>query len=151
MCRKCYDKWKYKDFLNKIVVGSKKYKNYLERKRQLIKKRKGHDVIVEYKIARAGEGTITSQGYRRLPGKGHPNSQKASGCILEHVLVMSNYLGRPLRKGETVHHKNGNRLDNRIENLELFSSNHGPGQRVKDLYKWCMDFIQNYEKEIDKL
>jgi hypothetical protein len=53
-------------------------------------------------------------------------ADKSNRC-LEHRLVMSEFLGRTLLPGETVHHKNGDRQDNRIENLQLRVKRHGPG------------------------
>jgi len=91
-------------------------------------------------------GQSKQRGYIVLTAKhDHPNSNN-QGQILEHIYVMSEYLDRPLEKGEMVHHKNGIRNDNRIENLELCTKdNHPPGQRVSDMLKFCKEYIKKYE------
>lgn len=94
--------------------------------------------------AKNGTGTTTRAGYRQITRVGHANSG-ANGKIQEHTFVMSEYLDRPLDKHESVHHKNGIRHDNRIENLELWSRYQPIGQRVEDLLSWAREIILKYE------
>lgn len=81
-------------------------------------------------------------GYIRMvvPGK----NGKPSRDVFEHRYVMENLIGRVLYPEETVHHVNGIKADNRPENLELFSSRHGPGQRVIDKVAFAIEMLRLY-------
>jgi len=68
-----------------------------------------------------------ANGYFAIYKPEHPNAHK-QGYILEHRYIMSESLGRPLKKNEVVHHLNHDITDNRIENLELCTS---AGQHTK--------------------
>lgn len=70
-----------------------------------------------------GGRTITGEGYVWIKKPEHLNAN-SQGYVLEHRLVMSEHLKRPLTRAEIVHHKNGDRTDNRLENLKLLPSNH---------------------------
>lgn len=59
---------------------------------------------------------------------------------------MEYQLNRPLWPDETVHHKNGHRSDNRIENLELWSKWQPSGQRVEDKLAWAREILARYEQ-----
>jgi hypothetical protein len=67
--------------------------------------------------------TVDKDGYILVHVKGHPNSRKHTHYIFEHRLVMEAHLGRLLERHEVVHHKDGNKQNNAIENLQLFQSN----------------------------
>jgi len=64
--------------------------------------------------------------------------------VFEHRFVMEQHIGRKLLPEETVHHVDGNRSNNALENLELFSSRHGPGQRVIDKVAFAIAMLQQY-------
>lgn len=70
-----------------------------------------------------GGRLIDKDGYVNIYCPDHPNRRKHTPYILEHRLVMENHIGRYLHPREVVHHKNKDKADNRIENLELFSCN----------------------------
>ena len=65
--------------------------------------------------------TPVHAGYIGVRAPNHPEAM-ANGYALVHRAVMSNFLERPLDAGEVVHHRNGNRGDNRIENLQLLAN-----------------------------
>lgn len=82
------------------------------------------------------KGCVDENGYRVfvLGGK----------KVREHRLIMEKHLGRRLLPKENVHHKDGDRLNNDLGNLELWSTSQPPGQRIEDLLTWANGMIQVY-------
>jgi HNH endonuclease len=155
ICLKCYQ-INYR-LNNKEICYQRSRKSQLKRceyyrikRRENYRKKHGISLDDPFEKRKDGEGNIDSNGYKTITKRGHPNQMDAKGRIREHVFVMSEYLERPLTKNESVHHKNGDRLDNRIENLELWHKGQPAGQRIEDKIKWCIEFLNEYGYKVEK-
>lgn len=86
-------------------------------------------------------------GYVRVSSPGHPHAKGDGSYIPEHKLVIEKKLGRYLVPGENIHHLNGDRADNRIENLELWSTTQPRGQRIEDKVDYALEILALYAPE----
>lgn len=96
--------------------------------------------------------TITDDGYIIITPlkKDKKYIARKKNRMLEHRLIMSKHLKRKLKLNEYVHHINGIRNDNRIENLELWSSSQPKGQKVSDKIKWAKQILKEYKNYENK-
>jgi hypothetical protein len=90
-------------------------------------------------VAPAGSGYVDKAGYHKRTVRGR--------SMMVHRMVMEEHLGRALRDDENVHHINGDRKDNRIENLELWSTRQPSGQRIEDKVEWAIELLALYAPE----
>ncbi len=82
-------------------------------------------------------------GYVMVRVPGHPRAGR-SPYVFEHILVIEELLGRHLLPGETVHHRNGVKHDNRPENLELWVRPQPPGIRAAEAVAWARQILALY-------
>lgn len=92
-----------------------------------------------------GGRRLKTDGYIAIKDHSHPNSAK-DGYILEHRLVMSNHLKRPLETWEVVHHVDGDKANNKLDNLELL-----PKQSEHVVLQKMQVEIDGLRKEIKRL
>jgi len=99
---------------------------------------------------RSKEWRTGKDGYvsRWAPMSIHASS---GGLVYQHREIVGEMLGRRLLPTESVHHKNGNRADNRLENLELWVKAQPAGQRVDDLLAFARDILDRYESIATRL
>lgn len=97
---------------------------------------------VQSRVMPVGTGSMAAFGYRRIKVL-NETGQKTRWKFV-HRKVMEDHIGRPLLSHETVHHLDGDRQNNNLENLELWSSRHGPGQRVSDKIDFAKSILTEY-------
>ena len=117
-------KYKIKDrWVQRICQGcGKKFDariSYVKRGQMKYCSRKCQDFKGEKNSNWRGGKRITRKGYILIYSPIHPFADVNKEC-LEHRLIMENHIGRYLKSAEVVHHINGIKYDNRLENLKLF-------------------------------
>jgi hypothetical protein len=99
---------------------------------------------------RHGDPTFVTQRTNNPSPDGYIRIMVNQKGMVQHRYIMEQHLGRPLLKEENVHHINGNRSDNRIENLELWNTRQPKGQRIPDKIEYAIEILKQYAPHLLK-
>jgi hypothetical protein len=116
-----------------VIKARSRYGKFVQYKKGHMHMGKRGEISTGWKKGR----TISSEGYVYVYVPEHPRTSKKFPYVREHIVVMEKHLGRNLTYDDIVHHINGKKDDNRIENLELTTrSIHASKHRSKS-YSCC--------------
>jgi len=138
---------------NLMSIRFKGRKFSLETRHRLSATRKGKYTGAESHMWKGGRRKHT-HGYimqRLYSDDKYYDMVGKAGCVPEHRLVMARYLGRSLEQWEIVHHKNGIKDDNRIENLKLIGNNGEHNTQIEQVMRNKDKKIEMQSIEIFKL
>jgi hypothetical protein len=91
-----------------------------------------------------GENKRVPGGWYEQKKSGYVAKAMGSKTVLQHREVMAKHIGRELETFENVHHKNGIKNDNRIDNLEIWVVRQVKGQRPEDLIEWAIEWLESH-------
>jgi len=126
LCKKCYAALHYQR-----TVKKKRYPNGISKER----------------VVPVGTTRKDSYGYKNIKVPKGRGTGTRSEWMKEHRFVMEEHLGRRLDPHENVHHINGKKDDNRLENLELWVTKQPKGQRPEDLVTYARWILEQYGNE----
>jgi len=93
---------------------------------------------------RYGDATFVTVRTAKPGADGYIKIMVNGKGMLQHRHFMEVHLGRTLLPEENVHHINGNRADNRIDNLEVWNTRQPKGQRIPDKIKYALEILELY-------
>ena len=96
-------------------------KQSIDHKAQRLGLKKTDELLFDNRSARRGEKSPTWKGGKTRSRKGYVVLRNDGDVIFEHRAVMEEHIGRKLTEDEVVHHINGDKTDNRLENLQLMT------------------------------